>query len=307
MFKTVPLALGANVFGWTADLNDSFAVLDKFLESEATLIDSADGYSHWKPGNSGGESETIIGEWLTTRNARKRVQIATKVSTHPDFKGLSPLNVRRAAEASLKRLNTDSIDLYYAHYDDPEVPIVETAAAFSGLVDAGKVRAIGLSNYSPDRINEWFKVARAENLTLPVALQPHYNLVERDFESNGLRDVALTEKLSVFPYYSLAKGFLTGKYRSVNDVDAQHASPRAESATGYLDDRGRKVLTALDEIAAAKNVSVTAVALSWLKHQPTVMAPIASARNTSQLAGLLESLRVSLTADEQKLLNTASQ
>ena len=224
------LVLGGNVFGWTSDETNTFAVLDSFIENGGKMIDTADGYSHWVPGHTGGESEALIGRWITSRGARNRILIATKVSTHPDFQGLSPLNIRRAAEASLERLQTDVIDLYWAHYDDPNVPIVETAAAFSELKREGKIRSIGLSNYSAERVAEWVKVAQAENLELPDALQPHYNLVERGYETNGLRDVAYAEKLAVFPYYSLAKGFLTGKYRAENDAHALDASPRAQGA-----------------------------------------------------------------------------
>lgn len=208
--EVAPLALGANVFGWTAGRNESFAVLDGFAAGGGDFIDTADGYSAWAPGNSGGESETIIGEWLRARGSRDAVTVATKVSTHPEFTGLAAANVRAAADASLARLQTDRIDLYYAHFDDAETPLEETVAAFSGLVDAGKIRAIGVSNYTAERVAEWFAIARAGGYHLPVALQPHYNLLERDFETNGLRDVAAAEQLAVFPYFGLAKGFLAG-------------------------------------------------------------------------------------------------
>lgn len=293
-----PLALGTNVFGWTADRDTSFEVLDSFVDGGGNFLDTADGYAHWAPGNSGGESETIIGEWLAARGARDRVTIATKVSTHPEYRGLAPANVRAAAEASLKRLGTDHIDLYYAHYDDPDTPLEETIAAFSALVDEGKVRAIALSNFSADRIEEWFRIARSGGYHLPVALQPLYNLVERGFETNGLRAVAESEGLSVFPYYALAHGFLTGKYRDASDSTGSGASPRAESAAKYLDDRGRAVLAALDAAADAHSVDVTTVALAWLRQQPTVAAPIASARNTAQLPALLASMELELSSEE---------
>ena len=301
-----PLALGGNVFGWTADRETSFEVLDRFLAGGGNFIDTADGYSHWAPGHTGGESETLIGEWLTARGNRDDVVIATKVSTHPDFLGLSASNVRAAAEASLSRLQTDHIDLYYAHLDDADPPLEETVEAFSKLVDDGKVRAIGVSNYTAERIAEWFRIARAGGFHLPVALQPHYNLVERDFESNGLREVAEREGLAVFPYFALAKGFLSGKYRAADDATATGASPRAGEAVGYLDDRGRAVLDALDEVSASHQVSVAAVALAWLRAQPTVAAPIASARSTSQLPALLDSITLTLTVGELRRLTAAS-
>lgn len=305
--EIAPLALGGNVFGWTADRDTSFAVLDAFLAGGGDFVDTADGYSHWAPGNSGGESETIIGEWLASGRDRDDVVIATKVSTHPDFSGLAAANVQAAAEASLRRLQTDRIDLYYAHFDDAETPLEETVAAFSRLVDEGKVRSIGVSNYTAARIAEWFRIAREGGYHLPVALQPHYNLVERDFETNGLREVAEREGLAVFPYFSLAKGFLAGKYRESADAAAPGASPRAEAAIGYLDDRGRAVLDALDAAAAAHGVPVASVALAWLRAQPTVAAPIASARSTEQLSALLAALSLELAPEEIAGLSAASE
>ncbi|GAA1627108.1 aldo/keto reductase [Leucobacter chromiireducens] len=305
--EVAPLALGGNVFGWTADRAESFAVLDAFTAGGGNFVDSADGYSHWVPGHTGGESESIIGEWLTVRGARDRVVIATKVSTHPDFLGLAAANVRAAADASLARLGSDHIDLYYAHYDDPETPLEETVAAFSALVDAGKIRAIGVSNYSAERVAEWVRIARSGGFHLPVALQPHYNLVEREFETNGLRAVAETEELAVFPYFSLAKGFLTGKYRSGADATIAGASARAEGAIAYLHERGRAVLTVLDEIAQDRGLDVATVALAWLQGQPTVTAPLASARTVEQLDALLATLTVALSADELARLSAASR
>ena len=294
--EIAPLALGGNVFGWTADRDASFEVLDAFVAGGGDFVDTADGYSAWAPGNSGGESETIVGEWLAARGARDRVTVATKVSTHPAYRGLSGDNVRAAADASLQRLGTDRIDLYYAHFDDAETPLEETVAAFSGLVDAGKVRAIGVSNYTAERVDEWFGVARAGGFHLPVALQPHYNL----------RVAAEREGLSVFPYFSLAEGFLAGKYREAGDATAAGASDRAEDAIRYLDDRGRAVLAALDATAAAHGVEVASVALAWLRRQPTVAAPIASARTTGQLPALLASLALELGDAELAALADAS-
>lgn len=301
-----PLVLGTNVFGWTTDEQGSHHVLDSFVEHGGTMIDTADGYSHWVDGHSGGESETIIGNWLRQGGNRESVQIATKVSTHPDFTGLAPINIMRAVDASLTRLGIDTIDLYYAHYDDPDTPIVETAAAFSELKRAGKIRHIGLSNYTAERAAEWMNACRKEHLELPVALQPHYNLVERDYESNGLKALAEAEGLQVFPYYGLARGFLTGKYRSKNDLHAAGASPRAAQALHYLDAHGKEVLAVLDTVAEARGVTVAAVALAWLRQQPTVTAPIASAKNAGQLQGLRESMQLTLTKEEVTDLNRAS-
>lgn len=302
-----PLVLGGNVFGWTADRATSFDVLDAFIAGGGNFVDTADGYSHWVPGHTGGESETIIGDWFAERGNRDSVVLATKVSTHPEFSGLAAANVRAAADASLQRLQTDRIDLYYAHFDDAETPLEETVAAFSELVDAGKVRAIGVSNYTADRVAEWFRIARAGGYHLPVALQPLYNVVERDFESNGLQAVAEAEQLSVFPYFSLAKGFLAGKYRDAADATVAGASPRAGEAAAYLDDRGLAVLAALDAAAAAHDAPVAAVSLAWLRQQPTVGAPIASARNLEQLPALLASLAVELTDDELASITAASE
>lgn len=300
-----PFCLGTNVFGWTATQDDAFGVLDALVEGGANFIDTADGYNHWVPGHTGGESETMIGEWIAARGSRDRVVIATKVSTHPSFAGLAGDNVRAAADASLARLGTECIDLYYAHFDDPETPLEETVAAFSGLVDAGKVRAIALSNYAPERIAEWFRIARDGGYHLPVALQPKYNLIDREFETNGLRAAAEAERLSVFPYYSLARGFLSGKYRSQADATAEGMSARAAGAVEYLTDRGLRVLTALDEIARARGAEVGTVALAWLRSQPTIGAPIASARNASQLPALLASMDLELSADELAALSAA--
>ena len=304
--EIAPLALGGNVFGWTADRDTSFAVLDAFAAGGGDFVDTADGYSAWVPGHAGGESETIIGAWMADRGNRDRVTVATKVSTHPAFSGLAGENVRAAADASLQRLGTDRIDLYYAHFDDEQTPLEETVAAFSGLVDAGKIRAIGVSNYTAERVEEWFRIARAGGYHLPVALQPHYNLLERDFETNGLRAAAEREGLSVFPYFSLAEGFLAGKYREAGDAAAAGASDRAEDAIRYLDDRGRAVLAALDAIAAAHGAEVASVSLAWLRQQPTVAAPLASARSTAQLTALLASMKLELSAAELAALTAAS-
>lgn len=298
-----PLVLGGNVFGWTADRDTSFAVLDGFIGGGGILIDTADGYSAWAPGHTGGESERIIGEWIAARGGQGEALIATKVSQKPDRLGLSAGNVKIAAQESLERLGTETIDLYYAHFDDAQTPILETATAFSALVDEGLVRHIGLSNYSPERIDEWFAVAAEHDLHRPVALQPHYNLVERGFE-HGLRSRAERYELGVLPYWGLASGFLTGKYRDGAAVD----SARVEAAGKYLDERGRRVLSALDEISREHGgTPLATIALAWLAEQATVVAPIASARVPEQLPALLASMSFELTAENLQELAAASR
>ncbi|KQM13501.1 alcohol dehydrogenase [Plantibacter sp. Leaf171] len=295
-----PLNLGGNVFGWTADRQTSFDILDAFVAGGGNFIDTADGYSAWVPGNTGGDSERLIGEWQELRGNRDELVIATKVSQHPDFQGLAADNILKAADASLERLRTDHIDLYYAHFDDESVPLEETVTALSSLVDAGKVRYLGISNYSAARIAEWFEIVEAKGLHRPIALQPHYNLVEREFEGE-LRTIAEREQLAVLPYFSLAKGFLTGKYREGASVD----SVRAEGAQAYLADHAA-LLPVLDEVASAHGVSVATVSLAWLRSQPTVAAPIASARTVEQLPDLLASATLELSADELAALTAAS-
>jgi aryl-alcohol dehydrogenase-like predicted oxidoreductase len=299
-----PLSLGGNVFGWTADRDASFAVLDAFVGGGGDFIDTADGYSAWVPGNSGGESETIIGEWLASRKPQG-VVVATKVSQHPEFKGLSASNVRRAAEASLARLGVDSIDLYYAHFDDETVPLEETVAAFGKLVSDGLVRHVAVSNYTAERIREWVGIARRTGVALPVAVQPHYNLVHRNDVEETIIPVAQEFGLSLVPYYSLASGFLTGKYRSV-DVAGQ-TSPRASGAAKYATEAGLRIIDTLEQVGDAHGSSIAATALAWLRAQPTVAAPIASARTVEQVPDLLAGARLELTPDEVDALNRVSE
>ena len=301
--EVFPLNLGGNTFGWTSDAATSHQVLDAFVEAGGNLVDTADGYSSWVPGNSGGESETIIGAWLAARGNRDRVVVATKVSQHPQFSGLSAANVAAAADASLARLGTDRIDLYYAHYDDASVPLEETAGAFDALVRAGKVRAIGVSNYSADRIGEWFAVARRNGFTLPVAVQPHYNLVNRAGYERDIAPVAAAENLAVLPYYGLASGFLTGKYRTTEDLAS---GPRGGGAKQYLTGSGLSVVKVLSDIADAHGVAPAAVALAWLRTRPQVAAPIASARTVEQLPALIASATLDLAADELAALDDVS-
>lgn len=298
-----PLCLGGNVFGWTADRDTSFEVLDAYVAAGGNFVDTADSYSAFAPGNEGGESETVLGEWLRARGNRDDIVLATKVGKWSRRPGLSPANIRAAAEDSLRRLGTDHIDLYYAHADDPSTPLEETLGAFDELVRAGKVRYIAASNYTAPRLTEALAVSDREGLARYRAVQPHYNLVERASYEQDLADIAATEKLAVLPYYALAKGFLTGKYRPGDDLSD---SPRAEGASSYLDERGVKVLAALDEIATLRNVPVSAVSLAWLLAQEDVVAPIASARSSAQLTSILPAADINLTGAELRRLNTAS-
>ncbi|KAA9085196.1 aldo/keto reductase [Microbacterium radiodurans] len=299
-----PLSLGGNVFGWTADRDASFAILDAFVEGGGDFVDTADSYSAWVPGNSGGDSERIIGEWLAARN-RPEVVVATKVSQHPEFRGLSASNVRAAAEASLERLGVDAIDLYYAHFDDEETPLDETVGAFGKLVSDGLVRHVAVSNYSAERIQEWLRIADETGVARPVAIQPHYNLVHRNDVEGSIAPLAERENLSLVPYFALAKGFLTGKYRSTDA--AGQSSPRAEGAAVYATPQGLRIVDALERIGAAHDVSIAATALAWLRAQPTVVAPIASASRVDQVQGLLDGGRVELTADEVAELTRISE
>ncbi|WP_447950173.1 aldo/keto reductase [Microbacterium aurum] len=298
-----PLALGGNVFGWTADRDESFRILDAFHAGGGNFIDTADSYSAWVAGNSGGESERIIGAWLADRKP-DGVTVATKVSQHPQFTGLAAANVRAAAEASLERLGVESIDLYYAHFDDAETPLEETVTAFGQLVSDGLVRYTAVSNYSADRIREWVRIARDLGVAAPVAIQPHYNLVHREIEDDI---VPLAEELGLglVPYFSLAKGFLTGKYRST-EAEGE-ASPRAAAAAQYATPQGLQILEVLERIGAAHDVSIAATALAWLRAKPTVIAPIASASKLSQVPDLLDGGRVDLTADEVAELDAVSE
>lgn len=297
-----PLVLGGNVFGWTADRDTSFAVLDAFVAAGGVSIDTADVYSAWAPGNSGGESEAIIGEWLASRGNRERVQLATKVFQHPERTGLSAANIRAAVDDSLKRLRTDYVDLYYAHRDDPDVDQAEYVAAFDELVRAGKVREVGASTFTAERLRSAVEFARAEGLTPFTVSQDHYNLVERGYETS-LRDTVAELGLVEIPYWSLASGFLTGKYRPGNQVD----SVRAGDAGAYLQNPANvRLLEVLDDVAAAHRSTVTAVSLAWLAAQPTVAAPLASARTPEQLPDLLAAASLQLNTIELDLLSATA-
>jgi len=298
-----PLCLGGNVFGWTANEQESLAVLDAYAAGGGNFIDTADVYSAWVPGHTGGESETIIGRWMALRGSRSRTIVATKVGMAPGLQGLAPATIRKAAEASLRRMGIDRIDLYYAHADDPGTPLEESLRAFDALVREGKVRYIAASNYSASRLSEALTISAREGLARYVAIQPHYNLVHRSDYEGPLADVCAREGLACLPYFGLAKGFLTGKYRPGVTVD----SARAEAAGAYLDARGQQLLSTLDEIAATHHTSVAAVSLAWLLAQPNVAAPIASARTMAQVADLLPATTLKLTQEDVRRLAEAGQ
>jgi aryl-alcohol dehydrogenase-like predicted oxidoreductase len=295
-----PLCLGGNVFGWTVDGQEAFDVLDAYVEAGGNFVDTADAYASWVSEEStGGESEELIGRWLESRGNRGEIVLATKVGRAPGMQGLSAATIERGVEASLRRLRTDYIDLYYAHADDPDTPLEETLSAFDALVRSGTVRHVAASNFGADRLAAALAVSDTEGLTRYVALQPHYNLVERDGYEGELADLCAREGIACVPYFALASGFLTGKYRA---ADASGVSPRESRATSYVTSEGLATLAALDEVAAAHGTSVAAVALAWLAAQPTVVAPIASARTSEQLRELVEMASLRLTDDELALL-----
>jgi aryl-alcohol dehydrogenase-like predicted oxidoreductase len=293
------LCLGGNVFGWTADEPTSFALLDRFVDAvpstQRPFVDTAESYGN-------GLSEQILGRWMAERGMRERVVVATKASRGDKEHPLSAPEIRAAAERSLRNLQVDTIDLYYAHYDDETTPLEETLTAFDELVRAGKVRHIAASNLSGERLAESLATSERAGLARYVALQPHYNLMERAAYETELRDVAAEHELGVLPYFGLARGFLTGKYRAGEQID----SPRAKGAARYVGEKGDRVLAALAEVAAEQGVSGAAVALRWLRDQPTVTAPIASGRSVDQLADLLPMLDLVLTDDQRRRLTEAS-
>ncbi len=301
--QVYPLSLGGNVFGWTADEAQSFAVLDAYAAAGGNFIDTADAYTAWIEGNHGGESETVIGKWLASRGNRSDIVVATKVGAHPDYKGLSATTVKAAAEQSLRRLGTDHIDLYYTHFDDETVPVEEIITALDQLVKDGKVRHIAASNISPERLQASLDFSEREGLARYVALQPHYNLVSRDTYEGPLQETAARAGLAAVPYFALAAGFLTGKYRPGSSVE----SARSAKAGEHLEsERGRKVLAALDKVAAERDAEIATVALAWLAARPTVAAPIASARTVDQLPALLAVADLELTDAELTALTEAS-
>lgn len=300
-----PLVFGGNVFGWTVDEKASFALLDAFVDAGFDCVDTADVYSRWKPGNSGGESETIIGKWFKTSGKRSRVVLATKCGNEmgPDKKGLKKAYIVRAIEDSLKRLQTDYIDLYQSHRDDPSTPVEETMEAHAALVKAGKVRVVGASNYSSARLKDSLDASAKAGIPRYETLQPNYNLCDRGEFEGDLQDLCVREGISVIPYYSLASGFLTGKYRSEADLGQKARGPGVKR---HLNTRGFGILEALDGVSKRLEATQAQVALAWLLAQPAIAAPIASATSTSQLADILKAAEVKLDTDALRTLNAAS-
>jgi aryl-alcohol dehydrogenase-like predicted oxidoreductase len=301
-----PITFGCNVFGWTADEKTSFALLDGWVDAGFNFLDTADVYSRWHPGNSGGDSETIIGKWLAARGNRDKIVLATKLGIEmaPGKKGLSRAYMQIAVEDSLRRLQTDYIDLYQSHRDDPETPIEETLSAYADLIKQGKVREIGASNFSTERLGESLKISTEKGLPRYQSLQPQYSLVERAEFEGPLEDLCLAEKVGVIGYYSLASGFLTGKYRSRADMEGRTRGPRVEK---YLNDYGFRVLKALDEVASRYEAKPGQIALAWLIARPSVTAPIASATNLEQLAELIEAAEIDLDAESIQMIDAASK
>ncbi len=303
--QVAPLALGGNVFGWTIDQKTSFAVLDAFVDFGFNLIDTANIYSTWVPGHQGGESETIIGQWLAATGKRDKIVLATKVGMEmgDGSKGLKKDNILKSVEDSLKRLQTDHIDLYQSHTDDEETALEETLSAYDTLIKQGKVRAIGASNYTAARLWQALDISASKNLPAYASLQPEYNLYDRAGFEAELESLCLEKNLGVISYYSLASGFLTGKYRSEADLGK---SARGSGVGKYLNDRGFRILGALDEVSAAHGVPLAAVALAWLIQRPTITAPIASATSVSQLTDLAKAAAVTLSAGDVARLDEAS-
>ena len=300
-----PLMLGGNVFGWTADEAMSHRLLDQFIDAGLNAIDTADVYSRWVPGHRGGESETVIGKWIAKSGKRDKAVIATKVGMDmgPGGNGLSRAHIIKSVEGSLKRLQTDRIDLYQSHRDDPEMEQEETLATYQTLIEQGKVRAIGASNFGSRRLAEALRISGDKKLPRYQCLQPHYNLYDRAEYERDLEPLVLKEKLGVIPYYSLASGFLTGKYRSPADFGK---SPRGGGMQKYLDARGQRILAALDEVAAGHKAAPAQVALAWLMARPSITAPIASATNPEQLDTLIGATRLQLGPDAISILDGAS-
>ncbi len=302
--EVAPLVLGGNVFGWSADEKRSFELLDAFVDAGFNLIDTADVYSAWAAGNRGGESEAIIGRWLRHSGKREQVLLATKVGKWSEHPGLSPVNIRQAVEASLQRLQTDHIDLYQAHEDDASVPLAETLGAFGRLIEEGKVRVIGASNYGVDRLAEALAVSKQHGLPRYESLQPEYNLVSRAGYEAELEPLIRREQIGVLSYYGLASGFLSGKYRSAADL--AQSSARSGAVKKYLNPRGLQVLAALDAVAASQRATPAQVALAWLMARPGLTAPIASATSVAQLRELMGATALTLDADAIATLDRAS-
>ncbi|MBD2752836.1 aldo/keto reductase [Spirosoma validum] len=300
-----PLAFGGNVFGWTADEQTSFQLLDAFADAGFNLIDTADSYSHWVPGNKGGESETIIGNWLKKSGKRDQIIISTKVGSGlPDGKkDLSAKYILNAVDKSLQRLQTDYIDLYQSHYDDLDTLIEETLEAFGQMIKAGKVRFIGASNFSPERLTQSLEISQKEGFPVYQSLQPEYNLYDRETYETQYEPIVNKYGLGVINYYSLASGFLTGKYRSEADLSK---SPRGEGVKHYLDERGMRILKALDEVAEAYKATLAQISLAWLISQSSITAPIASATSVTQFQDIAKAADLKLDSSALYKLNAAS-
>lgn len=303
--SVAPVNFGGNVFGWTLDEKQSFEILDQFTDGGFNFIDTADTYSWWVNGK-GGQSEEIIGKWMKKRNNRNELVIATKVGSETKEHGfdISKKHILKSVDESLSRLNTNHIDLYYTHFDDNKTPVEETLEAYAEIVKAGKVRYIAASNVSPERLKESFEIAEKNNFPKYVALQPHYNLLEREKFETQYADLVREYDLSVFTYWSLAAGFLTGKYRNEDDLNK---SARGEGVRKYLEEKGLNVLKVLDEISAKYETTQASVALAWLLANPLVTAPIVSATNKSQLKTLFAAPELQLSSDDIKLLNKVSE
>jgi aryl-alcohol dehydrogenase-like predicted oxidoreductase len=305
--RVFSLCLGGNVFGWTVSPDDAFTVLDAFADAGGNFIDTSDVYWKFKPGNTGGESETIIGEWMRRRRCREKMVVSTKIGLFDGATGgLAAANIRRYTERSMARLGVDTIDLLYAHADDTETPLEETLSAFNALIEEGKVRYIAASRYDADRLSEAAAISRRDHLAAFVATQSLYSLVERGFEATHSA-VAARLGIAVIPYYALAAGFLTGKYRPGRAVDSvrTESAGRPGNPTLYLDESGLNLLAALDEVAAAHDTTVAAVSLAWLLAQDGVVAPIASARTVAQLEGILPAVELALSAEDVERLRDA--
>jgi aryl-alcohol dehydrogenase-like predicted oxidoreductase len=303
--KVAPLSFGGNVFAWTINEQQSFTILDAFVDAGLDFIDTADVYSHWVPGNKGGESEIIIGNWLKKSGKRDKVIIATKVGKPmgEGKKGLSRKYITEAVEASLKRLQTDYIDLYQSHDDDKDTPLLETLETYTDLIKQGKVRAIGASNYDGIRLKEALQVSKDNSLAAYQCLQPEYNLYEREYYEKELEPVCRERNVGVITYFSLASGFLTGKYRSEDDLSK---SSRGQGIKKYLNPRGYKILAALDKVSAEYNTTPATVAIAWVMARPGITAPIASATSIKQLDSLIKATEIKLNSDAIDLLNSAS-
>ena len=300
-----PVMLGGNVFGWTADEATSFAVLDRFAERGFNFVDTADVYSAWVPGNKGGESETIIGKWFKRTGKREQVVLATKVGMEmgEGRKGLKAAYIRQAVEASLRRLQTDYIDLYQTHTDDRETPLEETLRALNDLVQEGKVRVLGASNYDGRRLRAAEEVARNTGWERYQTLQPNYNLHTREQYERDLAPVVAEFNLGVVPYFSLASGFLTGKYKSIDDTEGRHRGSRVKE---FFDERGVRILAALESVAQQTRASQASVALAWLLSRPNILAPIASATSVEQLEDMFAAADLELTEEQLAELSAAS-